>query len=93
MIFQDIPSSDLYKKHFNVLSLNIKTVKMSSWFASGHHNQDGVVWSVLGEDIRMMCSISNLGNRGVSGDPPTLLPLLKPQARPVPHLSIYGGDF
>ena len=39
---------------------------MSSWFASGHHNQDGVVWSVLGEDIRMMCSISNMGNRRVT---------------------------
>ena len=27
---------------------------------------EGVVWSVVGEDIRMMCTISNLGNRTVS---------------------------
>ena len=27
---------------------------------------EGEVWSVVGEDIRMMCTISNLGNRTVS---------------------------
>lgn len=28
--------------------------------------EEGEVWAVLGEDIRMMCTITNLGNRTVS---------------------------
>ena len=37
-----------------------------SCWRSGSGQSEGVVWSVVGEDIRMMCTISNLGNRTVS---------------------------
>jgi len=59
-------SSNLKVDQFSESSSSHKLLNISVPKKQGHHNSEGVVWSVQGEDIRMMCTISNLGNRTVS---------------------------